>query len=453
MTSLSDPTQGGKGVVSGKAPDISRSRFFSGLSADLHAAQASGSTTALILVELAEFRHLNRQFGFSVGDGILARVQMILESAVKKASMVVRIGDDQFAIVVPDLQSTRLLPVAAGKIQKLLFEPIEHQGRLIKLRSYVAVSAAPMHGISEDELTLHAEQSMDRAKSASDGTYVADSEDGNSVVSEWKLREELTKAIEDGELELHYQPKVCLDSFTPVASEALLRWNSPKLGQVSPEVFVSMAEKSYLINDLTEWAIMSLPRVARDMKFRDLPLNISVNLSTKDLAGGNLIATLESAMNIWGMNSENITLEITEGALMENPEHSFKVMNALKDRGFRISIDDFGTGYSSLAYFKMIPADEIKIDKCFIMNLTNDKGDQAIVKTIIAIAHHFDLKTVAEGVEDLATLQMLMRMKCDYAQGYHFTKALEASEFRKWLAEYNMRHYFTAPAAKAPAAK
>lgn len=430
-------------LVLQKAPAIDRAGLLSGLAADLHNDSQQKRFTALILVELAGFRHLNRRFGFEVGDSVLAYVLNHLFENIKKASLVGRIGDDCFAIVVPELKSLSLLPVSANKIQQILAAPIVYQQEEIHLDSYVGISVAPLNAISNQQLLMHAEQSLQRARRAIDHCYMADAETEDSPpLNEWELQEALRRAAGANELMLCYQPKICLQTLTPVACEALMRWHSESFGEVSPGVFIPLAEESGLIMDLTEWAALALPREAIDFRYDEVPLNVALNVSPKDLVAGHLHATLESALNIWDMPSTNVTLEITEGTLMDNPQASFDLMQALKQQGFRLSIDDFGTGYSSMSYFKLIPADEIKIDKCFITNLANDCDDQVLVRAIIDLAHHFQMKTVAEGVEDMQTLQMLMAMKCDYAQGYHFTPALPSDQFKTWLSNYQVQDYF-----------
>ncbi len=442
MTSLRDS---GEDLVPRKPPDIDRARFLTGLSADLDIGQREDSLTALLLVDIKNFRHLNRRFGYRVGDSILAHVHSCLKENIKKASIVSRLGDDLFAVVVPDMQSLRLLPVAASKVQQILAQPLRCQGQEIRLECYVGVSVAPLHANAGEAMLIHAERSLEKARQEPDGRFVAEGTGDKESLNEWKLRDELNRAIGAGELVLYYQPKVSLQNFKPVACEALMRWNSAKLGNVRPDIFIPIAETSGLITDLTEWAILTLPREAAHIQYNNTLLNVSLNLSPKDLVSGNLQATLESALNIWEMPSENITLEITESSLMDNPELCFEMMEELKSFGFKISIDDFGTGYSSMSYFKMVPANEIKIDKCFVSNLVNDRDDQIIVRAIIAIAHHFGMSVVAEGVEDMETLEVLMKMKCDYAQGYHFSKPLPGAEFRQWLDTYNMIKYFSPP--------
>ncbi|MFK8020803.1 MAG: putative bifunctional diguanylate cyclase/phosphodiesterase [Pseudomonadales bacterium] len=446
MTSLREE---GEELVPKKAPEINRARFLTGLSADLSIGIENNSLTALILIDLSCFRHINRRFGYETGDSLLALVHQRLRESIKKASIVCRLGDDLFAVVVPDMQSLRLLPVAASRVQQIIADPVQTQGEDIRLECFIGISVAPLHANQEQKLFIHAEQSLESARLSPDRTFIADATQVESGMNEWNVRDELNRAIGAGELALHYQPKVCLQSFMPVACEALMRWDSPTLGTVAPDVFIPVAERTGLIHDLTEWVILTLPREAAHIQFRDQPLNVALNLSPKDLTTGDLHATLESALNIWNMDSSNITLEITESSLLENRERCFQVMEELKDLGFRISIDDFGTGYSSMSYFKLIPANEIKIDKCFITNLVHDRDDQVLVRAIIALAHHFNMKTVAEGVEDMQTLQMLMRMKCDYAQGYHFSRPLPGAEFRAWLEGYNMTRYFSPPKAKA----
>lgn len=424
------------------APVIDREALNTTLANDLAIGRETDKLTALILINLSGFRQINRRYGFAVGDSLLAHVHSTLQEKVTKASLVCRIGGDVFAVVVPLMQSRLMLPVAATKIQQLLAEPFNIQKDEIRLQCHIGISVAPEDANQAANLLSHAEKSLAIARKRVERIYVAEeSSNDDEILDEWKIREGLHIALVEDEFCLLFQPKVCLRTFTPVACETLVRWNSASLGPVSPELFIPIAEECGLINVITERVIMSLPRSAEALKFRGQALNISINLSPIDLMSSSLSATLESALNIWGLAAENITLEITESAVMESPEHCFQLMEKLKQQGFRISIDDFGTGYSSMSYFKLIPANEIKIDKYFVSNLCTDKGDQAIVKAVISIAHDFNMSVVAEGVEDEATLKMLAQLGCDYAQGYHFSKPLPAEEFSGWLDNYKMWDY------------
>ncbi|MEM8501289.1 MAG: diguanylate cyclase, partial [Pseudomonadota bacterium] len=288
MTSLRD---NGEDLAPRKPPDIDRMRFLTGLSADLDIGLREDSLTALILVDIKNFRHLNRRFGYGVGDSILAYVHSQLKEHIKKASIVSRLSGNLFAVVVPEMQSLRLLPAAASKMQQILAEPIRCQGQDIRLECYVGVSVAPLHANVDEALLIHAERSLERARQEQDRRFVADSTGDKEPLNEWKLRDELNRAIGAGELALHYQPKVSLQNFKPVACEALMRWNSPTLGNVRPDIFIPIAENTCLISDLTEWAILTLPREAAHIEYRNTLLNVSLNLSPKDLVAGNLQAT------------------------------------------------------------------------------------------------------------------------------------------------------------------
>ncbi len=440
MTSLHDV---GEKLPPQKAPAIDRERFMAGLATDLHAGCQSGTLTALILVDIFRLRHINNRFGYETGDSVLAWVYEALCAGVKKASVIRRLDGNVFGISVPEMKSPRLLPVAAGKIQQLLNRPISCHEDEIRLDCSVSITVGPDYGHTEHRLLLHAEQCLERAKQDGSRCYVVEALDEENRIGEWELRDELNKAVGSGELKLYYQPKISLANFMPTACEALMRWDSEKLGRVGPDQFIPVAERTGQILDLSEWAILTLPREARHIRYRNQALNVALNLSPRDLSAGHLQSTLESALNIWEMPREKLTLEITESTLMDNPQQSQELMQNLRNRGYRLSIDDFGTGYSSMSYFKLIPAHEIKIDKYFIQNLVHDRGDQIIVKAVIAIAHHFNMKTVAEGVEDEATLKLLMKMKCDYAQGYYFSRPLVGEEFQQWLEGYSMARYFS----------
>jgi EAL domain-containing protein (putative c-di-GMP-specific phosphodiesterase class I) len=236
-----------------------------------------------------------------------------------------------------------------------------------------------------------------------------------------------------GRVETYFQPQVDIRSGRPTGAEALLRCRDDNGDFISPEVVVEAAERMHLLNDITYVIMNAALRHCVEWRRLIPNPNVSVNVSLSTLLDPDFIDSVVSILGLWGAEPGNLTIEITESTFMADPDRSFEVMSELKDMGISVAVDDFGTGYSSLSYFKSIPARELKIDRSFVMNMVRDLVDQKLVRTVINLAHEFDLKVVAEGVEDEASLQMLMELGCDIAQGYFFGKPMPAAQFQTWL--------------------
>jgi EAL domain-containing protein (putative c-di-GMP-specific phosphodiesterase class I) len=232
---------------------------------------------------------------------------------------------------------------------------------------------------------------------------------------------------------MHYQPKVSCNDLRPVGAEALMRWYSRSRGEVLPEVFIPVAERTGQIKPMTIWALNTALRAASEWEQNLGCLSVAVNIPAELVTQHDLPDLVENALKLWGNKQIQLVLEITERSLVTSPEHSFKILSAVRELGVKVSIDDFGTGYSCLAYFRDIPVDELKIDKSFVSGLLNDVACADIANLIIDLAHKFGLSVVAEGVEDEATLRLLQQRKCDVAQGFLFAPALHRDEFEKWL--------------------
>jgi EAL domain-containing protein (putative c-di-GMP-specific phosphodiesterase class I) len=245
----------------------------------------------------------------------------------------------------------------------------------------------------------------------------------------------LRRALENGELSLNYQAKVDMGSRTITGAEALLRWTSPELGQVTPDEFIPVAEETGLIVSIGEWILDTACKEAAGWnKLVADPVHVGVNLSSIQFLQGDLIKSVESALAHSGLPASLLDLELTESILVANPEETIETLDRLKTAGASVSIDDFGTGYSSLSYLKRLPVDELKIDKAFVLNMTEDKDDEVIVRSTIDLAHNLGLMVVAEGVESAEHVERLKALGCDLGQGYYFAKPIPITEFTTWLA-------------------
>jgi EAL domain-containing protein (putative c-di-GMP-specific phosphodiesterase class I) len=286
---------------------------------------------------------------------------------------------------------------------------------------------------------MHADVARRIAATREEGYHVVAPEDTVESEVYRGLDLELERAIRANDLHVAYQPVIEIATGRPVMAEALTRWRHPQAGDVPATTIIGIAERTGLIGSLTFWILNSVLRNAAQLRKEGLVLRFSVNLSTRSLTDVELPTLVDQALKTWGVAPETLTLEITESSVIADAERSMAMLTRLKGVGVRLSIDDFGTGYSSLSYLKRFPLDELKIDRSFVADLLTNRGDQQIVHAVIDLAHNFELRAVAEGVEDAAVLAELKRLGCDLAQGYHFSRPLTERVFHDWWAQHAAR--------------
>ncbi|HEU4517375.1 MAG TPA: EAL domain-containing protein, partial [Steroidobacteraceae bacterium] len=260
------------------------------------------------------------------------------------------------------------------------------------------------------------------------------------LVAGWDLETQLANALEHGDLVMNYQPKLSLPKLEVVGCEALMRWNRPDAGNVPPEIFIDVAEMTGQIDPLTRFAFHRALRQLGEWPKNLGPVGVAVNVTPSIICNPELVEAIRAAADEYSVPLGRLTVEVTENALMMDRERSHRVLTELREMGVRISIDDFGTGHSSLAYFKRIPADELKIDKSFVMNMLAEPADARVVEQIIALGHGFGLEVVAEGVETAEAAAKLAAMGCDFAQGFHYAKPLPPKELAAWAQEWRRSH-------------
>jgi diguanylate cyclase (GGDEF)-like protein len=390
----------------------------------------------LLLVSLENVDRLVAALGPRAVNGAITEFARRLRRAVKPADTIVRVGDAKFAVIVTPVRTEGILVLAASKIGQILAAPVPLAGIEVCLVARIGIAHSPEYGSDSDELLRHAESAL--LVAATDNLPYAAYAPAQAAraIDSLGIEHELDLALKKGELELYYQPKIATGDFRPCGAEALLRWTNPKRGPISPEVFIPLAEKTDQIRPLTAFVLNTAVRQSAEWPQHFGPLNVAVNVTPSVLESGDLYAMVASALGLWDGVPDRLCIEITEGAIIRNPEASFNVLRELRDLGVRISIDDFGTGHSSLAYFKNIPADELKIDKSFVLKMLKDDGDRKIVCTVIELAKSFGLKVTAEGVEDGATAAVLAQLQCDRLQGYFYSRPLPQKEFIAWLERY-----------------
>jgi diguanylate cyclase len=384
-------------------------------------------------VELLDLGRLNAFLGYSGGDRLLAEFATRLSTGFGSRTRVVRIGTRKFAIVLSGLRGSAHGLLAARKVEQLVEPSIEIDGHSVALAVAQGLAIYPQHAASADELLRCAEMALDDASTGDRGFAVYDGAATTELQATFLVETAFVDALANGRIEPWFQPQLDLKTGRVIGAEALLRcrdWNDELL---APERVIEAAERLRRLDELT-WIVLSESlRRGADWPAPVQPLRISVNLSATTLRDVELVDRVRNALSLWGVNPQRLTLEITESVFMDEPDRCFETMRRLRELGVRVAIDDFGTGYSSLAYFRDIPASELKVDKCFVGDMLRDVASRRIVQAVIDLAHGFELDVVAEGVEDEPTLEALRSMGCDLAQGYLVGRPMPAADFVRWL--------------------
>ena len=407
------------------------------LGASLVSAAAEPRALGLLLVQVANFDRVAAAFGPRAAQEVAAAVAERLRGVVRPSDKVLQLSDAKFAVIVDPARNQSVLVLAAHRVGQALGEPVRVDGANVNVLARIGITHAAA-GIDANGWLQQAEAALQSAVGDDAAYAVYTSALAGRAADSLGLELELDSAIKRNELEVFYQPKISAATLEPCGAEALLRWTNPARGPVSPDVFVPLAEKLGVIEPLTAFVLNTALRQSAEWPGHWGTLAVAVNVTPRVIEGGELCGLVASALGLWDAAPERLFVEVTEGAIMRNPQASFAVLRELREQGVQISIDDFGTGYSSLAYFKNIPADELKIDKSFVMKMLEDDGDRKIVRAVIELAKSFGLKVTAEGVEDAATAAALAALRCDTLQGYHYSEALPHAKFVAWLEAYRM---------------
>ena len=388
---------------------------------------------AVMLLDLDEFKAVNDTLGHEHGDQLLIEVGARLTAAVGKAGSVVRLGGDEFAVLIPATKDERRVLQIGRRMLRALEEPISLDGLEVEIGASVGIALAPMHAGDSAALLKRADLAMYDAKTSNSGVRMYESELDTSSPLRLTLVSELRTALQNGTIQVHVQPQAQLVSGEVVGVEALVRWEHPELGWISPDEFIPIAERSGLIGPLTSHVLdLSLAACAR-WRREGHELGIAVNLSARSLHDADLVAEVDRLLRRHGVPAKQLTLEVTEGSVMADPTRAVAVLHGLRELGVRLSVDDFGTGYSSLAYLQRLPVQEVKIDRSFVIGLGQARENTAIVRAIVDLGRALGLEVVAEGVEDADTWQMLAAMNCDLVQGWHLARPMPCDDLPAWL--------------------
>ena len=388
---------------------------------------------ALLLMDLDNFKYVNDTLGHDRGDILLQQVGLRLRSALFTLDVVARLGGDEFGILLSRLAASSDVSNVIKKLHDCLEVPFMIDGIPIAVETSIGVATMPEHADNADMLMQRADIAMYRAKRmASD--YAVYAPEFNSYSPErLGLMAELRDAIEQEQLLLHFQPKLELKTGRIVGTEALVRWQHPRLGMIPPDKFILDAEQTGLIDPLTRWVLIAALRHYQGMCREGFRLRVSVNLSARSLHDQHTLKMVEQALITTGVEPDQLMLEVTESAIVLDPKRAEENLVALSRMGVRLSIDDFGTGYTSLSSIKRLPLNEIKIDKSFITNMLTDEKGAMLVRSVIDLGHNFGLTVVAEGVETQEVLDALTALGCDEVQGYFISKPQTCELLKSWF--------------------
>ncbi len=390
---------------------------------------------ALLLMDLDGFKEVNDSLGHHAGDELLRAIAPRLSAGLTGSQLAVRLGGDEFAVLLPDT-SLDEAELAAGRVHECFAEPFTVGGMRVHVGVSIGVATAPVPAADVTDLLRCADVAMYEAKSARAGVraYVPDVRGGTG--DRLRTMEELREALHTGQLRVHLQPQVGLADNRVVGVEALVRWQHPTRGLLSPAELLPAAERAGLLRPLAD-RVLELALRAAATWWPTAPVPVSVNLSAADVTDLDLPDVVADALARHGLPPQALTLELVEDTLMADPERGRRVLGQLRALGVHTSIDDYGTGYSSLAYLRRLPVDELKLDGSLTRDLDTDPAAAAIVRHTVALAHDLGLRLVAEGVEDLATVAVLARLGCDVAQGYAIARPMPVEAFRDWLAAHH----------------
>jgi diguanylate cyclase (GGDEF)-like protein/PAS domain S-box-containing protein len=396
----------------------------------------SGSSVALVLLDMDRFKEVNDALGHQVGDTLLQQIGARLQDAVQATDLVARLGGDEFAILLPGSDVTHAERVAEDLL-RVLHAPFMLDGQPIVVAASIGIAVAPEHGQDADTLFRCADIAMYQAKSAGTSPAIYRPDLNRNSPDRLAMLGELRTGIEHGELVLYYQPKINFRDGALVGVEALVRWQHPERGFLPPDDFIPLAEQTGLISPLSYWVLEAAVKQQRAWRALGIDIPVAVNLSRRVLHDSRLPETVARLLARSGVSPAALILEITESSLMADPVRSGDNLKQLRALGVRISIDDFGTGYSSLASLKNLSVDELKIDQSFVQAMATDASARAIVRAIIDLADALKLSVVAEGVEDRATWDVLAGRGCDVAQGYFLSRPIAAPELQEWVRKLN----------------
>ena len=414
-----------------------RTHFTNQLKHHVNRLERYGSPFSLLYIDLDQFKAINDTKGHPFGDRILEEVGQRLSAQVRKADVLARIGGDEFAILTTNTDSDNYEAHLAQRIIDTLSKPYEINGEKAQIGASVGIAKAPINGTQPDQIQRNTDLALYRAKHAGKGRYEFFKAEMDSQARERRtLESELGVALENNEFELYYQPLLDVNTKSPTGFEALIRWNHPIRGIVSPGEFIPLAESIGAIKAIGEWAIYEACSTATSWPNN---INVAVNLSVHQFEDDSLLDVVSGALEQSRLDASRLELEITESVLIDNPDGVIETLAALKKLGVAIAMDDFGTGYSSLSYLMKFPFDKMKIDREFITSLDTDNVARSVLKTISALGESLNMKITVEGVETIEQVNFLSNVPCHQLQGYYFAKPLRKQDLPAYLLKQQQK--------------
>ncbi len=422
----------------------------------LQLASRNDTKFALLFLDLDHFKQVNDTLGHDAGDELLKQVSTRLTSVIREADIisasalraeelgsqhtVARLGGDEFVVLLGQIARPEDAARVAERIGHKISEMYDINGHDVSVTTTIGISVYPSDGDNSESLMKSADVAMYHAKESGRNGYQFYSRDiHEKALARFSIEKELRQAIEDEDLTIVYQPKICFATGSVIGVEALVRWKHAQSGWIKPDDFIPLAEETGLILPLGRWVMCTAAKQMKGWVDEGMtPLTIAVNCSSVQFKRGDMTKDIQDALTVSELDPRYLEIEITESLLMHEFEESCRLLQDMKELGVQVSIDDFGTGFSSLSYLKNLPVDKLKIDKSFVENLHTDAGDVAIVSAIITLSHHMNLSVVAEGVETEEQFAVLRNLKCNEGQGYLFGKPMEANVFREWIAEFRI---------------
>jgi diguanylate cyclase (GGDEF)-like protein/PAS domain S-box-containing protein len=405
------------------------------LSDAIAASTLANQSFSLLQINIEKLSEINDALGFSEGDTVLKEFADRLKYASQKPCSIARLRGDEFAILISNCTTDEAVGIV-GRLENLLAKPIIISNIPLEISAKIGIAIFPDHGSSPHDLYKHVDSAVRQAKKKGRRYFIFDQNEEADKTFRLALAAELRHAIDQNELELYLQPKVSFNTFEVCSVEALIRWNHPVRGLVSPSEFIPLAEQISLIRPLTQWVINTAMEILHHWEDSKFIMPISLNLSARNLHEDDLVERIHHMKEKWSINPKLLELEITESSIMDEAQNALIVLKRIREEGFDLSIDDFGTGYSSLSYLQRLPMQYLKIDQSFVREMLNSKESLMIVKSTIDLAHDLGKKVVAEGVETREHWEKLAELGCDIAQGYFIAKPMSVNSFLNWLKDF-----------------